>query len=440
MTNNLPARWTPLKYHAEQVRLITSDARFKLVPAGRRSGKTERAKRYIIKTGYRSHKFCKWPDPRYFFAAPTRDQAKSIYWDDLKSMIPPEDIAGKPSETELKIRLMNGATFKVIGMDKPDRIEGRPWDGGVLDEFGNMRQRVWSENVRPALADRAGWAWLIGVPEGRNHYYDLVKKALISDKKEWDVFSWKSSDILSAEEVESARSDLDELTFSQEFEASFVTFAGRAYYKFNINVHVLKLKYDCYKPLILTFDFNISPGTATIIQEQLLPTGLIGTGIIGEVHIPVNSTTPSVCSKIAQDWGDHKGVVRCYGDATGGSGGSAKVMGSDWDLINNSLRPIYRNRLEIRVLRSNPRERVRLNAVNSRLMTANGDIKLMIDPVAKNVIKDFEGVRVLAGGVGSIDKKSDPKLSHLSDGIGYYISQVHPITGSIVNAKVKGMY
>jgi hypothetical protein len=36
----LTARWTPLKPHPEQLRLINSTARFKVVPAGRRSGKT----------------------------------------------------------------------------------------------------------------------------------------------------------------------------------------------------------------------------------------------------------------------------------------------------------------------------------------------------------------------------------------------------------------
>ncbi len=439
---SLSSRWTLLKPHAEQSRLLASKARFKLVPAGRRSGKTELAKRYIVMTGYQAHRFSKWADPRYFLAAPTRDQAKAIYWDDLKALIPSDDIEGKPMESQLLIRLKNGAEFHVIGMDKPQRIEGRPWDGGVLDEFANMKPGAWAENVRPALADRGGWCWLIGVPEGRNHYYDLVQKAKIelSGNSEWDVFSWPSSDILSETEIASARRDLDEKTFDQEFNASFVTFSGRVYYSFNACTHVAKLKYDPLLPLIFTFDFNISPGTAAILQEQELPNGKIGTGIIGEVHIPMNSTTPVVCDRLIHDWGAHRGLVRCYGDATGGSGGTAKVMGSDWELIKNTLHPVFLNRLKIKVRRSNPRERVRVNAVNSRLMAANDDIRMMVDPKCHNIIKDFEGVRLLSGGAGAIDKKIDPKLSHLSDGIGYYINQAYPITGLSSKSTVKGMY
>ena len=71
---------------------------------------------------------------------------------------------------------------------------------------------------------------------------------------------------------------------------------------------------------------------------------------------------------------------------------------------------------------------MRVNAVNSLLKNAAGEIKLMVDPVkAPNVVKDFEGVRVLEGGTGELDKKSDPLLSHWSDGVGYFCAKERPI-------------
>jgi hypothetical protein len=55
----------------------------------------------------------------------------------------------------------------------------------------------------------------------------------------------------------------------------------------------------------------------------------------------------------------------------------------------------------------------------------------MVDPVkAPNVVKDLEGVRLLKGGSGAIDKKVDPALSHISDAAGYYISKEYPISNS----------
>ena len=341
-------------------------------------------------------------------------------------------------ESELSIRLINGATISVVGMDKPDRIEGRPLDGIVLDEFGNMKPNVWSENVRPALStpDRHGWAWLIGVPEGRNHYYEIATTAPTVD--DWDLFSWPSSDILDAGEIESAKRELDELTFQQEYEASFLNFAGRAYYAFDREVHAVDaLPYDPRRPLILCFDFNVEPGIAAVMQEVEHSKHGWCSGVIGEVWIPRNSNTPAVCRRIVQDWGQHAGDVIVFGDATGGARGSAKVSGSDWDLIKAELRPVFGERLKFRVPRANPRERARVNAMNSRLCTADGSIHMLVDPKrAPHVVEDLEGVTLLEGGSGEIDKKHSPKLTHLTDAIGYYLIRTHPPRAGVPVATV----
>lgn len=414
----LTERWNTLTPHNEQRRLWDSPARFRVVPAGRRSGKTEIAKRRLV--------FCTlsatWADAWFVAAAPTRDQAKRIYWEDLKKMIP-KQLRTKISESDLSITTVNGATLSVVGMDKPDRIEGRPLDGIVLDEYGNMKSSVWAENVRPALStpNRLGWAWLIGVPEGRNHYYELAQIAPQAD--EWDVFSWPSSDILPESEIVAAKRELDELTFRQEYEASFLDFAGRAYYAFERETHCASIEYDPRLPLIFCFDFNVEPGIAAVLQEQ---DGF--TCVIGEVWIPRNSNTPAVCRKLIQDWEHHDGDVLVYGDATGGARGTAKVAGSDWDLIKAELRPVWGSDLKFRVPRANPKERARVNAVNSRLRTADGEIHFLVDPqAAPHVVEDFEGVTLLEGGSGEIDKAASPKLTHLTDAIGYYIQRTHSI-------------
>jgi hypothetical protein len=441
----LTPRWTRLRFHPTQRAYWTSPHRFNTVPAGRRSGKTEQAKRKLIKAALRGTAFER---PRFFAGAPTRDQAKRIYWDDLKAMIPAELLLGRPSETDLSIRLVNGSELVVVGLDKPERIEGQPWDGGVLDEFANMKAHAWAANVRPALSDRQGWCDLIGVPEGRNHYYDLDRMARAEMQakgagSEWGAFTWTSAEILPAEEIASARRDLDELTFQQEYEASFVNFEGRAYYPFTEAVHCQRLTYDPARPLALCFDFNVDPGVAVIAQEQRLPNGQDGTGIIGEVHIPRNSNTPAVCRRIIQDWGRHAGRVVCFGDASGGARGSAKVAGSDWDLIRRELGGTFGQRLFFEVPAANPAVRARVNAVNTRLKAGDGTVRMMVDPArAPNVVKDLEGVRLLAGGSGEIDKRADPALSHISDGLGYFIARVFPIaeTGKVATGTTVGMY
>lgn len=429
-------RMYPLRYHPIQAAGWQSTARFNLIPAGRRSGKTEIfGKRKIVMKAIIGSAY---GDGRYFAGAPTRDQAKRIFWKDLKLMTPKHLQARLPSESELIIFLINGSEIHVLGMDKPERIEGPPWDHGCLDEYGNMKRDTWEEHVRPALSDRQGSCDFIGVPEGRNHYYDLWKRAISDDEDpNWQGFHWVSADILPQSEIDQAKRDMDELTYLQEYEGSFVMFAGMAYYNWQekVNEQPWSKYYDKKNDLIIMFDFNVNPGVAIIAQEmkkypkgQIPVVGKTTTACIGEVYIPRNSNTIRVSDKIVADWYEHEGNVFCYGDATGGAGGSAKIAGSDWDLVKKILWPIFKERLFIEVPPANPRERVRINAVNSRLLNVLGETYLVVDPVeCPNTVKDFEGTRILEGGTGEIDKKRDPMLSHLTDAIGYYVNRVYPV-------------
>ena len=431
----LTKRWTYLRPHDTQIAYWRSPHRFNVVPAGRRSGKTERFKRKLVQRALKGTAF---DTPKFFAGAPTYGQAKKIFWNDLKKLVPRNLRLGRPSESDLIIRLITGAEIHVIGMDRPERIEGTPWDGGGLDEYANMKRSAWPENVRPALADRNGWCDFLGVPEGRNHYHELNEYAKYEmekygERSEWGSFSWKSADILSPEEIASARKSLDPLTFEQEMEGKFVSFQGRVYHTFDRSKHCVTLEYNPVESLIIALDFNVSPGVAAIMQDITLPDKKTGTGVIGEVHIPRNSNTVHVCNKIINDWSHHKGYVYVYGDATGGAQGSAKILGSDWALVQATLRPAFGARLIMKYEKSNPKERVRVNAVNARLYNAAGEIRMMVDPEkAPHVVNDFEGVGLLEGGSGEIDKRRTPELTHISDAIGYYIHKEFPVEKNAV--------
>ena len=419
-------RWYKLRYHPEQTRMIESDARFKVCHAGRRSGKTELlCKRSFLE---KAIKGVPYSDPRYFIAAPTRDQVKRIYWHDIKLMTRPFWLK-EPSESNLIVFLNTGPEIHLVGMDKPERIEGSHWDGGALDEYGNMKGGAWLENIRPALATPnrpPGWCYFVGVPEGRNHYYDLCNDAKRTDKTDWDVFHWPSSDILNEKEIESAKRDMDELTFRQEMCGEFVSFAGRAYYNFDRDTHVKPLNYDPARDLFLCFDFNISPGICNVIQEfDNTRTGKVESHIIDEVHIKGNSNTIIVSKKIAEKYKNHNSRVILYGDASGGAGGSAQILGSDWELVRKTLYPYFTQNLYSDIPKKNPKERERVNAVNSRFMSTSGIISMYVDPNCSYTIKDFEGVSTKDSS-GQIDK-NNLDLTHHSDAVGYNIQRRWPI-------------
>lgn len=425
----MDSRWTKLSDVPEQVRLLKSNARFRVIAAGRRSGKTERAKRRIVWAAASSIQ----DGAKFVACAPTRDQAKRIFWQDLLALVHTYP-GGKPgwqtkniSYSDLCIELRCGAELMVVGLDKPQRLEGMPIDGAVLDEYAECKAEAWPQTLRPALStlNRLGWCWFTGRPKGRNHFYDLWRDA--KTREGWDSFHWASSEVLPAAEIESARRDLDPLTFRQEYEADFVSFEGRAYYQWDANIHMRSLSYDPSLPLVFCFDFNVDPGIAVVLQDQ---PQINASCVIGEVHIPRNSNTPAVCRRLCMDWQHHKGPVHLYGDATGNSRKTSAINGTDWELIREHLRGTFQN-LSDRSLKTNPLERDRLNSVNTRLKNAAGEVRLLVDPrKAPHLVRDLDGVVLLAGGSGEIDKKRDPELTHMSDALGYFVHARHPIGGT----------
>lgn len=458
----LTRRYYPLRFHPVQYDLWTSTARFRVVPAGRRSGKTELAKRYIVATALNAH-----AEARFLLGAPTTKQAKRIWWDDVKKLIPPEFIADKrDSDGERFIRLVNGAEIWIVGLDAPERAEGTPWDGAILDEFANMHPDVWDAHLRPVFAERGGWCWFIGVPEGRGHYWKLYKRALaeqqaakliltgdkaaalkvltaqygsakearkvLANGLQWAAFHWVSADILPAHEIEAAKRDMAPDLYEQEFEARFTAFRGRAYKPFRTETHTAPLAhlYDPRKPLVFGLDFNVEPGVAVVAQEMQLPSGHRGTGVIGEVHITYDSDSEKVARKLVADWEGHAGPVHVYGDATGGSRKTAAKAGdTDWKIVKQVLHGHF-SRIVYRVPKANPPERARLNAMNSRLQNTLGEIRLMVDPMrAPHQVDDLEGVRLLEGGSGEIAKSGtrNAGLTHHSDALGYYVEREFPV-------------
>ena len=436
----------PLNMSRIQANYYLSNKRFNIVPAGRRSGKTAIAKRRLVRkalTWYGMH------NARFIAACPVTHQAKKIYWRDLKLLVPKFAVVPNGiSEGELTIELKNGAIIQVMGLDVPERVEGPPIAHLLFDEYANMKEEVWTDHARPTLTDTQGTADFIGVPEGRNHYYKMWVSALNDQMGVWGAYTWHTADILplylgeelAAEELRQAREDMDILTYRQEYEADFNNFEGRVYYPFNRTTHATeRLHYAPNVPLVFSFDFNVSPGVAVICQDQRYKgedPNVAGTftAVIGEVWIPRDSNTPAVCRKLIADWGEngkiakHKGEIFVYGDATGGAKTTQSVAGSDWDLIRDMLRREWGDKVRFRNKRGNPYERVRVNALNTRIENASGVKRLLVDPVkASHVVDDLESVCIKEGTNGEIDKDADDDLTHISDALGYFVEAKHPL-------------
>lgn len=166
---------------------------------------------------------------RFAYIAPHYVQAKDVAWDYLKQAA--ASIPGVQfNESELKVTYPTGSTVRLYGADNYDRLRGLALWGVVLDEYGDMDPRAWSEVIRPALADHQGWAIFIGTPKGDNHFRVMCERAKTED--DWAFLQLKASEtgILSPSELDAAGRDMTEEQYRQEFECDFSVGNVGAYY------------------------------------------------------------------------------------------------------------------------------------------------------------------------------------------------------------------
>lgn len=199
--------------------------RFALVVAHRRFGKTV----MLINDLIRDAILCKRERPRVAYIAPLYRQAKAAAWDYVQHYTRP--IPGMEyNQSELRADFPNGARFSLYGADNPDSLRGIYLDAVALDEPAQMSERVWEEVIRPTLSDRKGRATVIGTPQGHDHFFEMYEK--YKRDPDWYIRRHKLSETgyLDADEVVSAKKQMSEEKFDQEYELSWTAAAKGAYF------------------------------------------------------------------------------------------------------------------------------------------------------------------------------------------------------------------
>jgi len=261
-----------------QQEVWADDARFKIVAAGRRTGKSRLAAWLLIVNALQTER------GQVFYVAPTQGQARDIMWQTLLELGHP--VISGSHINNLQIKLVNGATISLKGADRPETMRGvslkflvldeyadmkpdvfeqilrpaladqkgcamfigtpmgRNHNGAtislkgadrpetmrgvslkflVLDEYADMKPDVFEQILRPALADQKGCAMFIGTPMGRNHFYELYKYADLGDDETYKAWHFTSYDnpLLDPEEIDIAKKSMSSYAFRQEFMASF---------------------------------------------------------------------------------------------------------------------------------------------------------------------------------------------------------------------------
>lgn len=220
-------KFTP---HEGQRPVMDSQARFMTMCAGRRFGKTKIAAAIILRS-------CRRANTMNWWAAPTYKIVKRGYAEVLRQL--PPDTLSKPAPPDsafdagrsVILRFKNGSRLEFYSTERSEGMLGEGVDFAILDEAARMPENVWTQIIRPTLADRGGRALFISTPLGRNWFYGMYQRG--QDELQPNYASWRfpsmANPFIPAEEWEEMQETLPQAVYEQEILADFISDAAAVF-------------------------------------------------------------------------------------------------------------------------------------------------------------------------------------------------------------------
>jgi len=213
-----------MQLHQKQKTIVQNKARFKVVRAGRRAGKTKLEVEDMVFNAVSGK------DRPIFYIAPTQTQARAIIWEELKARVAGIGEANE-ARLEMKLPTQDGgfSTITVAGWENRENFRGRKAWKIYFDELDTMRNFFigWQEIFRPALTDFKGCAMFSGTPKKENPNLKRLEK-IAEEDSDYASFHFSTYDNphIPPEEIEKAKNELDSDTFRQEYMAEYLDNQG----------------------------------------------------------------------------------------------------------------------------------------------------------------------------------------------------------------------
>jgi hypothetical protein len=390
--------------HKSQQLILNQAKRFNVLKCGRRFGKTIISENLSILPAAHKKLVGYW--------TPTYKDVSKV-WDEVKFILHPVTI--RKDEQLKQIKLHGGGQIDFWSMEDPNNGRGFSYHRIIIDECEKARhlKEAWEKVIRPTLTDYKGDAWFLSTPQfGQTYFKELSQNKFKKGFEDWNSWVMTSYDnpFLSAAEIDSARSQLDDLTFRCEYLAEDVDIVGKPFaYAFSEEKHVGKTEFNGDKEILLGFDFNVDP--IVCVAAQLYDDRI---EYIEEFTL-ANSNTYDLCDMIHARF--PFAVFAITGDATGRNR-SALAQGNinHYDVIKQKLNLVD---TQIKAPTINPHiadRRVLLNSVLQNFI-------VLFDPDnCKKTIRDMKYVEVDDFGEVKKDRTTEKKKADHIDAASYLLS------------------
>lgn len=396
-----------------QWRVHRSKARFRILIAGRRFGKTRLALTEVITD------LAQVPDANIAYVAPTYSMAKRLMWRPLVRTLPDELVAEK-NVSDLTLATANGGRVTLFGAKNYDNLRGDGYTKIIFDELADIEREAWEEAGRPALADRKGSALFIGTPRGFGNWsYDLWSEA--PGQADWERFHFTTLDggWVDAEEVAAARAERDDRAFRQEYEATFEEYGGLVYdgYSDTESVRPMAFRHDAETWLACDFNAGLRPMAWLLIQR------IEGIYFVTKEFVYTNTNTLEMCETVERFFQASKFSGRLH--VTGDNAGhrrESNASKSDYMIIENAFRNrsgYERTTKQVRHIQD------RVNATNTLLRPGASGRRLFIDPSLKALRRGL--VRVTWKDNGSGLQETTVGEIDPTDALSYFAYNYHPV-------------
>lgn len=399
-----------------QRELVESTASITGLVAGYASGKSFAATLVTL------IKKLQYPEARVCYYLPTYPDIKDIAFDKFPAMCNELGLHYQLNTTKKELHIAGYGTIMFRNMSQPETIIGYDTSFSIIDECDILPKHKMDIAFKHILArnrtpvKEGNKIYVVGTPEGYRWFYSrFVENATTYTH----LIKAKTTDnpFIPDDYIDNLKEAYDDRLLKQYLEGQFINVNGSAvYHQFDRKTHVVANRaIDTKLPLVLSFDFNLSPYSSIyLIQEIDGKTYVIDNAI--KRNVPLVDALTYLKERFAH-LGDYLYNATVYGDASGNSR-SQGTGRTNYDLLREAG---FSDQL---VKTANPRVQDRVNLVNSRLKNGNGITRLYICERNTELISDLE--QMSYDSLGRVDK-SNQDLSHDTDALGYYIEYCFPI-------------